>query len=298
MEKTLQARLNADQRGESFCTKYNDQLITVDEYPAEILSFKAKVKKVEDAAQVQATNTKVITADKAIDKQGLADVIYKYELRGSMKAHQLGLVELELSLDNPLSFIGDATGLDAITRATNLKEIMHDNIGVLTNITEDNITEMEGAIGSFSGIKNANKSAVDVKKSTGPDVWDGLLNEAEVPRTHIEKIVYSYFPDLAHEWDLAIKVGKAAGIRHQDLVFKYVDYDTNVVLNKIKTSMVMGTTRLLKHSTVLGFSRGYGMESGNWEVTSSDPRYVTDVQTNVGIGDGVVSRVIRLKKVG
>ena len=296
MNKVQLARYNADKRAQDFCTKHNDDLITVDEYAAEKSSFDDKVKAVKIADEKQASDTTVITDDKALKKQKMVETVYKYELRGNIKAHQLGSTELELSLDKPESYVNAKDGNTAWTRAKDLKNIMKGNIDVLTNLTDANITEMEVAIDAYEGIMNVNKEAVSEKKATATDVITPLLDEADVPKGQIEKIVASYFPTYLEDWMVQTKVGKAAGIKHLNLVVKYFDSETNVVLAKVKTTAMIGDKKLIKYSTKKGYSRYKGMEHGNADVVSELAGYVTDTKTNVGISDEVVKMEIKMKK--
>ncbi len=296
MNKKQLARYNADKRAQDFCTKNNDDLITVDEYAAEKSSFDEKVKAVKMADEKQASDTTVITDDKALKKQKMVDTVYKYELRGNIKAHQLGLTNLELLLDKPKSYIDAGEANTAWTRAKDLKEIMKGKINVLTNLKAADITEMEGVIDDYEAIMNENKEAVSEKKATATDVITPLLDEADVPKGQIEKIVASYFPSLLEDWMVQTKVGKAAAIKHLNLVVKYFDSETNVLLAKVKTIAMIGDKKLIKYSTKKGYSRYKGMEHGNADVVSELAGYEVDKKTNVGISDEVVKMEIKLKK--
>lgn len=303
MKKIQQARYDADQRGQAFCLKYKTPLEAIgDDYLVPKALMDEKITDVGKAAQAQTPDTTVITEDKQLDKEGMGDVVYKFMLRAAVRASLStaeGAKELASALNKPLTYITDANDQPAINRATDLKDLMKNNrTTIVTNITDDDVEEMEAAIDSFAGIKNKNKEAVEEKKAEGTDKIDDLLDEVDVPKGLIGKLVYSYLPKQAHEWELMIKVGKAAGIRHLDLVIKYVDDATGEVMRGVKATIACVDSTLEETSSKLGYVRGYSMESANWSITSKKKGYKDDVKTNVGIGsDGKIVRMeVRMVK--
>jgi len=267
-------------------------------YTLERDKFNTALDSVGKAAQNQTPDTTVITDDIHNDWDDMVAVVMKYAARAVVRAHQAGATELEGGLDKPKTYYG-ATKQLALNRSIEVKNLMKDNRTViLTNITLDNITEMELEIDTFSGIRGKNKVAVETKKSTGTDVINGNLDNVDLPKGMVGKLVLSYLPGNLAEWEAQIKVGKAAGIRHLDLAMKYVDDETGVVLENVKSVWVLGDVTLIKFSSKLGYNRGYGMTGGNWTLTSDMPGYVQDVKINVGIEDGVIVRyVVRMKKI-
>jgi len=299
MTKFEQARLDAFQRAQSFMTKYNDELVTVEEYGAEKTAFDEKVGEIEDAAQNEEVDTVVITEDKKVDREMVAEVMFKYMQRASMKGYQMGATELAAALDKPKGYIGEAKDGEVVTHSTEMKNLMRDNrVAILTNITADNITEMEGVIGDCAGIKGKNREAVKSKKANGTDVIVGLEDEADVPKLQVQKIVYGYFPARIAEWDLMVKVGKVPGIRHLDAVVKYVDDETGIVLYNVLATWSKMDVSFTRLTTKLGYTRGYGLENGNWNITGELTGYVTSVLPTVGVEEGKIFRVVvRMKKV-
>ena len=225
--------------------------------------------------------------------------MYKYELRGNIKAHQLGMDDLEIALDKPYSYLDAAVADNAVTRCTEAKKLMKDNILVLTNLSGVNIDEMEKAIANFNDSKGSNKVAVKNKKATGTDVITPLLDEADVPKGQIEKIFVSYLPDLANGWMLQTKVGKAGGIKHLKMRIKFVDFDTNVVLNKVKTTLTNAEgKKSIKFSTKKGFTSYKGLENGNYSEVSELAGYTADSIMNIGISDDEIKKyVVKMKKI-
>src|SRR5437870_2284177 len=139
MDDRQELRYAADQRGKQFCIDHNGALIALEEYAAEKTNFDAQMLAVANALEKQGVEIVVIAADKAVDKKTMGDGVIKFALRGSVKAHQLGNLELELGLSHPVTYITDADDQTAITRATAMKKLMKDNILILTNLTNANI---------------------------------------------------------------------------------------------------------------------------------------------------------------
>ena len=298
MEDFQKLRYNADQRAAEFCLTHNGRLILIEEYAAEKLAFDEEMLAIGHAIEKQGVDNIPLAADKVVDKDSLAAVVIKYALRGSVKAHQLGLLELELGLSKAVSYIAKADDQTAITRAKALIKLMFDNSGVLTNILPDNITEMNADLTEFTDDKNKPKQAIQVKKATGTDLIGPLLDEIDVPSHNIGKLVHSYCPDLADEWDEVTKVGASTGVRHLRLVVVYSDLVTGVKLPKVKGSLSNGVDApIVKYSTKIGSMRDKDVTNGNYVLTSSLAGYVSDVRSDIGIEAGeIVHLEIKLKK--
>ncbi len=299
MTDEQQLRYAADQRAKQFCIDHNGALIALEEYAAEKTNFDAEMLALANALEKQGVEIVAIAADKKVDKKTMGDAIIKYALRGSVKAHQLGNLSLELGLSHPVTYITETDDQTAITRSTAMKKLMKDNIGILTNLINANILEMEGAITEFTNEKNKPKQAIEVKKATGTDLIGPLLDEIDVPRDNIGKLVHSYLPTLADEWDRVTKVGSGTGVRHLRMIVIYTDFATGVHLVHVHGSLAGAEPPpIIKYSTKTGNLRVKDVANGNYILTSTFPGYTPDVQSNIGLeADKLVRLEIKLHKI-
>ncbi len=298
MTDVQQLKFSADDRAEKFCQDHNADLVALVEYALEKAAFDGDMVDLRKAIVNQGLDIIPIASDKKMDKLTMAEVVIKYALRGSVKAHQLGNLELELGLSHPLTYISGAEDQTAITRAGEMKKLMADNIGILTNLTSGNITEMGNDISAFTLEKNRPKQAIGVKKSTGTDLINPVLDEVDVSRDNIGKLVHSYLPLLAAEWDQVTHIGDVTSVRHLRMIVIYKDFETGVTLGKVKGSLSNGVDApIIRYSTKKGSLREKGVANGNYTLTSVLAGYVTDVHTAIGIEDGKIIKLeIKLKK--
>ena len=227
----------------------------------------------------------------------MIDLIYMYQLRACVRAHQIPNVELELSLDLPRTYISENDDATVAVKAEEIKKIMKDNLALLPNILPADITDMEDAIAAYNAALSAPKIAIDDRKAFGSDPIPDLINDSDIPKNNIGKLVHSYLPDLAHDFDIIARIGKSTGVRHTSIAVQYTDDATGVHLKNIKCTITKGQETIIKKSTKTGWVRAYSLDSGNWIVTSEDPEYTTDIQTNVGVDEDHIERFyIKLKK--
>jgi hypothetical protein len=298
MKDIFQKRYQADQRVVQFCFDHNGVLILITEYAAEKLNLDNEMAAIAQVIINQGLNILPIAGDKMVDKDTLAFIVNKYALRAAVKAHQLGKFALEAALSKPLTYISRAEDLEAITRAKAQIKLMNDNIGILTNILPANIIEMNTELTDFTDIVNSPKQAIQVKKATGTDQIGPLLDEIDIPSHNIGKLVHSYNPELADEFDQVSKVGAAGGIHHIRIIVVYTDFVTGVHLPKVEGSLSNGVDpAIVKFSTKTGGLRDKDVPNGNYTLTSTLPGYQVDVQPNIGIEtDKIVHLEIKLKK--
>lgn len=299
MDNDNDIRYKVDKKVQDFNIEHASEIATISEYAFQKLKFDGKITLAEGAMQQQAVETHPITVEKSLVKDIMIDLIIIYSLRASVKASELNLTELELSLDKPKSFFEKTDDDTCEIRCKSFKDIMKNNSTILTNLNSGNITDMETAITNFSNIKNRPRETSDSKKSEGTEKITKFLDQADVFRKNMGKLIHSYLPHNAAQWDAINKLGEAEGIHHVSLVLLYTDLVTEVPLRNVKATITDGETIIIKKSTQIGRIQVKGMENGNWTVTSEHATYTTDVQNNIGIEKGKIKEVkIKLTKLG
>lgn len=298
MIKFSNSRYKVDKKVQDFLTNHSDELSTIEEFENEKLNFNECVTLIEKAYQNQVKDIKAITANKNDKKKIMIAIIFKYMLRAFVKANQVKNTNLYKSFDKPISFFNRPNEILLLTRVNNMKKLMKDNLSVLTNINNSMILEMETAIKNFSKVRNSINDAIKYRKSQGTDTIIGLLNNADISKTNIGKLILSYLPELYSEWLNITKIGNPSGIRHLSFALHFRDFETNVLLKNIKCTITDGKTIIIRKSTRSGWIQLKSLENGNWSIYCEHPTYIPFEQTNIGIEQGKIIRIdIKLKKV-
>lgn len=299
MKKSDQLRYNALKRVQDFNVLFALILAPIVEFLAEKLKLDTLVTKIEDAMAIQNKDIKAVAVNKEVLENIMAETIFKFQLRAAVRANQLALVELELSLDKPISYITRNEDDVVILRANEIKNIMKTNLGVLDNLTPADIVDMEAAIAAYVDKKDEPDEAIDDRKSLGTDPIPELLNQADVPKNNIGKLVLSYLPDKAHQWDTLARVGKPTSVRHTSIALRYTDFVTGAPLKDVKAFASNGLETIEKLSTRKGWVRFISLDTGNWSVTSEHPVYRTDSKTDIDVfEDKMVRFDVQLQKQG
>ncbi len=297
MLKTQNARQNANRRAKTFLADHNDALIEIPLYPGYKENLDTNMTKIETAIINQGVDVKVITADKIGLKENMCKLIYKYSLRASVQANTLGKTELELALDKPYTYISQADDNTSVLRAKELFILMKENVGILDLIQSENIEEMQAAIEAFAAIQNLPTQQIKHKKAEGTDLITQLLDEIDVDKKNIGKLIHSYAPDLAHDWNLCIKVGTPIGTRHTSIAIQFVDALAQMPLKEVSCTISNGTEALTKLSSAKGWVRFDSLPNALWDITSEYDAYQTDVQKNIATQEQkMVSLQLGLKK--
>jgi len=299
MDKKQDLRYDADLRGQDFIDNNATALAAIDEMPPLLLMFANLIIKLKAARGVQAVDNTAFAPTKESLKILMGAIVYKYILRGSVKAHLIGNIELECGLDKPITYITSATDDLASDRATELKVLLHTNLSVLPNITAANITEMESAISSFLAKNPLPKEKIKDKHDFGTELIPGLLDEIDVVRNLITKLIHSYLaPALASNWDDYIEVGKPTGVRHLSILAQFKDANVNAILKNVKVTFTNGSETFIKYSSDLGWVRCYSLHTGNWSFIAEFPNYTTNITTNILVDPNKIAHYdIKLHKI-
>jgi hypothetical protein len=262
-----------------------------------LVIFNDLLTKIEKAGLIQTVDIKVFAPNKKMLKIMMAIVVIKYAKLGAAKAYLLKNSDLLKGLDKALSYITEPSDDEAASRATNMRELMKDNIGILDNLVVANIIEMTEAIDAFKNMTPIPVEKIKRKKSEGTEPLPGFLLEMEGCKKQMGNIIHSAFAEQAPMWDGYVKIGSPTGTRKLALSVQYLDDATLARLKNVVVTVVSNTKTLVFKSNKLGNVKGYSMEEGNWTITSEFMGYDTVVHRDVAIKAGEIVRlVIRMKK--
>jgi hypothetical protein len=297
MNKRSIARYEADDRVRDFMTAHDVYLTAISLYTTEKTAFLTGMNKLETAMQKQTADTKKYAVKKDAIMEEMAASLYKFSLRGSVQADQLGMIDLAFDLDKSLTYFSVGEDNLIISRANEQKDLMKNSLSVLTEISPADILDMETKIAAYTAVRDQPEKEIRLKKITSSDIIPDLLNDIDIIKYRIGMLVYSYLPGLADEWDEISKVGMPEGTRHTDLAVHFSSDETGINLPNVKCTVSSAVDTITKKSSKKGWVRYFNLEPRDWDVTSELEGYETDVQPNVGIdGINVVKLGVRLRR--
>lgn len=297
MDKHYESLYKIDKKVQDFNIEHAAEFSTIPEYGVEENKLNNNVTKTEEGMQQQTIDIKSITFEKNIVRDFAIKNVLKYALRASVKADQIGEEELSNALDIPLYKVEKLSDEALSLKLEEMKERMKNNLGILTNLTQDDIDEMEDEIGNYNDIKLEPQEAIDKRKTKGTGKMKHFLDLTEKQRKNMGKLIKSYFPNLVGDWEGIIAPDDSTGIRHESIEITYKDLATDVVLRNVKSTISNGMTTVIKYSSPLGYVRASSLPNGNYTITTEYPTYITDIRENIGISDGNIVRLeIKLTK--
>jgi hypothetical protein len=296
MTKAQIAKDNSNERASDFLNKNDTELKTNNLYLPLKTSFNAKMALMAVAKQKQFEQVTPITNDKNLLREVVVNTVFPLASKACVQAYGLNKPELGKSLDHPITYLSKTSDDDLVGRSTDLLKIMSDNIGILTQLDPDDITAMQTAISDFVAIKDRPQAEIKEKKAKGTDPIPGLLDDIDVDKHSFTKLIQSSFSHLFPTWKDEIKIGAPIGTRKTSMIIRYFDLRTGMPLTKVKSSAGGILASKVKYSTAKGYVRFYGLDSGNYTLTSELQSYITDVKNNIGVSDSqVVNLDIRLQ---
>ena len=284
MTNTQRAKLDSCNRVKEIITLHAKELSTIAEFAAEQENFLSSYGIIINAAQVQSRPSG--TADDAVlnAKTYMANVVIKYALRGLVKAKQLKNLVLASQLDQSQTYILQASKNEAVQRSNNLKDQLKNNLSILTNITSQNIAEIERAIIGYDTIKDHPTIDKQNKAATGTDPLPQAFAAAFTAIDNMYDLITSYFadtnPSLVKEIELAKQIINT-GIHHTGITGTVTKNDTPL---KGVTVTIVGTnksaiTDIDGHFTIAR------IKSGNYTVeatTAEGEKATKNVHINKG----------------
>jgi hypothetical protein len=297
MKNVEKARYEADDRVNTFMLDHETELSAISLYATIRALFLTIFGNLKAAMKKQSEDITVFAASKSIIWITMAESVYKFAMRASVQAHLLGQYDLERALNKPLGHLLYCEDIDAMERAEVLKELMKNNLILLTELTAVDIGVMESKIEDFSKVRDKPEDQIRIRKAQGTTPIPILLNELDVPKDLLGRLVYSYLPDLKLEWDERSKVGEPEGVRHISLALHYSSAGSGIDLKGVNCTINNSIETIKKQSLKTGWVHFYSLSPRDYSITSEFEGYDTDVQPSIGIDDNHVVRLeIKLKQ--
>lgn len=297
MKSTEELRFDALIRARDFCILNNIALSAITEYAALKALLDSCIANIISARAINMADISNFAVAKSIAMNTMVDAVFKFMLRGAVKAAEINNADLEHLLNHPITYFQIHDAATVGVRCTEIKNIINTNIGVLTNIEPADVLAMEAAIAAFELLLNAPKEAIDNRKALGTARIKELLDISDAPRNNIGKVIYSYLPILVNGWVKAITVGISSSVRHTSIVIKFTDEMTGVVLKNVKCTFNNELETIVKMSTKRGYARVFSLLTGNWSAKCEHPVYTTQTIVNIGVDDLHIARyAVVLKK--
>ena len=229
MEEDVQAHLDSGQRVQIFNTKNATDLLTIPDHAGWKKKLDDVIAEMLLAGKKQEEDNTGLASDKDTLGVTMIKSIMKYSLRAKIFAK--GLTDQKLLLDSlshPVTYYrGSADTI--INRVTAVKDVMKKNLSILTVLDATEITEMEGKISAFLGVKDQPVTTAQLKKNEGTDLMAPLVVRLDDAIESIGDLVHSYFPEtlMCSNFDLTSKLIKHG--RHNVLEVHFVDEDGNPI---------------------------------------------------------------------
>jgi Carboxypeptidase regulatory-like domain len=243
MNNVQRAKLDTCNRIQEFTAKNAKELATIQEFAHEQEAFTTALATINSATQVQSATKGATSNTVLIAKDIMAKTVVKYALRGLVKAKQTGNTTLANHLDHGLTYILQTAKTLAVQRAKEIKDQLNTNLGILTNITPENITEIDKAITAYDVLKDSPVIAIQERVATGTNPLPLAYTTAFTAIDNMYDLINSYFAEtnlpLVDQFTLAKQI-IATGIHHTGV--------TGIVLKdghpaKDVTIAIEGTTK-------------------------------------------------------
>ena len=215
-----------------------------------------------------------------------------------IKAHSVNATDLIAALNLPKTYLKKADDDVVGVRAEEIKNIIKNNLTILTNILPADITEMEEAIAYYALLEPAPKDAIDYRKVKGTDPIPDLLDKAEIPRDYLGKIFHTSLPEYIVQYEKAIKIGQPANQRHISAIITYFDAETGTPMRNVIATFTHSDEVYTKKSTKKGNARFTSLPTGNYSLTSQIKNYTPVTKNNIAINDNHKLKLnIKLQKI-
>ncbi len=240
MRKRQISGYEAGKRVQALWVEHATDLDSIEDMPDEKILLDKTLDKIETAAAIQSEDIKGEATLKEELKEAMAKTIVIYSLRGRVKANQANNAPLAQALSHPITYYSQADAELAFARATATKDKIKSNLTILTNITPENVIEMEKAINDFKEVITAPESSKENQKVTGTDEIEILTNELDQIIMNIGDLIHSYFPDsvLSRQFDAQSKIGSTV-TRHNHVIFHIETADTHLPIETATATKVL-----------------------------------------------------------
>lgn len=229
----------AGKRVQGLWTSHAVELNSIVEMAPEKASLDAVLLKIETASAAQSSDITGNAALKERLKQVMANKVVKFAMRGRVKARQLHNIALEQELNQPVTYYTKVEGAEALAKAMATRDKIKFNLLILTNITDDNVVEMDKAIAEFEAMLAVPKADKQTQKVVGTDQIVALNVELDNIIVSLGDLIHSYFEDsiLSQEFDAKSKLGTSIS-RHNHVIFHVEATSTHKPIVTAKATIV------------------------------------------------------------
>jgi hypothetical protein len=240
-------KLDAFNRVDDFNTQNAGTLVNITEYAAEQLKFANALSGIYAAVKIQETAVKTKASEVDALKLEMAEIVFKFVNRAGVLAAQLNLTDLVSSLTNPISYIARASKTTALARASNLRDVLNNNLKSLTNIKAKDIAEIDKVIAAYTAKKDKPQINTQARKAAGTNPLPNLFKTATKAVEAMHKLVVSYYKTsdstLVDGITLAKQINRT-GIHHtglQGIVTKNGEVDATATISIVATKKTATT---------------------------------------------------------
>lgn len=226
----------------------------------EVAAFLGFLVNIDNEAAKQAAPTTGVTTGKNDFRTIMAAKLVKFARKARVWAHDVNNTTLEALFNVQLSDFLEGSEADAISKATDIKIALNDNIASLGpyNIVGGDVTAIGTAITNFANAKDTPGAAEAFTKSA-TDALPGLFDKADTSLEIIQDLLISDYsesnPDEVDQFKVAHHIDNI-GVHHTGIRADIVYSDGSGVaqgiqmkiieLNKTATSDINGIDEIIK----------------------------------------------------
>ena len=233
MKNLERSKLDSYDRIKQFNVKHATDLSAIPDFPGELTKFNNLLPALLAAVNVQQDDTSGNSLASSTTKTNMAKLVIKFAKRGVVKAKNANNFVLAAELDEPITYILNASKIVAVQRATSMRNTMNSNLTLLTTINAANITQIDNAITAYDTVKDNPTIAIQLKKANGTDVLSSNYTLMDAVVENMYDLVYSYYEDskpaMVDELMLAKQILNT-GIHHTSVNFAVTDEFDNLLL--------------------------------------------------------------------
>ena len=297
MKNTQLAKMASNGRVKLFLQDHEAVLVLIILYPPLRDALILHMSNLGTSVQKQEEDIKLWAKTKKLSKRAMTDCVMKYVMRAYLQADQLGLTDVAMALNKVQSYIYQTAAAVAVARAKDLVKIINDNSAELTVILPADIAEMEAAIQDYSDLVDVPKSEIEKKKAEGTAQIEAIQKLIDKDKEDIGKLVQSYLPELADDYENAAKVGKPAGTKNLSMMLHVTDAVGGNNLRNAYCRATNGSEILDVSTGEKGFAKFFSLEGGLWNVLVQKKDYGDFKQNEVVVSEGkIVKMEVKIKK--
>jgi hypothetical protein len=295
MKKRQISGYEAGKRVQGLWLTHKTELDTITEMAEEKVLLDKTLESIENAATIQSTDNSGLKTLKDEKRDTAVETVIKFALRGRVKAKQSGSTSLQKELAHEKTYYIQTEAETTLARLKATKDKIKSKLTILTNITPEDITEMEEAIQKYEDLINVPKANKQTQKVTGTDQIPVLIHGLSETVDSIGNLIHSYFPNtvLSREFDALSKLGSPIS-RHNHLILTIKDAETNKpIANAVATKDSINQSITANEQGVIEFPK---VMAGKQHFTITAPTYNTQTVTIKIIRSTTNQATIQLKK--